>query len=425
MIVLISVAVSAFVDNIPYTIAMLPVAELMAIRLAAEPLLFIFALVISASLGGNITPIGASANVTAVVGLIQVRFPELLHQPIPIESPKGLAAQLAVNEAIEKTGRPAHEVGVFFITPCPAKTTAVHQPEGGSSRVSGTISITEIYGVLHHAVQAAAGPAIRVAIGEEFGLQPGSVVTGQLVSALRMLGFDTVFDTDFTADLTIIEEGHEFIDRLTKQGKLPMITSCSPGWIKYIEHNYPDYLDHLSTCKSPQQMFGALAKTYYSRRRNLNPEDVFVVSVMPCTAKKFEAARPEMTSSGHRDVDVVLTTRELARMIKLAGIRWSALPESEYDDPLGISTGAGVIFGATGGVMEAALRTVYEVVTGEELGDINFTAVRGMQGIKEAEVALRQSHHNPAVTRLYEEFLRRPLSHTSHELLHTHYKPRK
>lgn len=348
----------------------------------------------------------------------------------------------------------------------------------------------------HVVVQVA--PAIRVALGEEFGGEAGSVVTGKLVGALRRLGFDRVFDTDFTADLTIIEEGHEFLHRLSHGGTLPMITSCSPGWIKFAEHNYPEHLAHLSSCKSPQQMFGALAKTYYAEKADIRPEDVFVVSIMPCTAKKYEAARPEMTSSGYRDVDVVLTTRELARMLKQAGIDWAGVPAGEFDAPLGISTGAAVIFGATGGVMEAALRTVYEVVTGQELGSLDFTEVRGMAGVKEAAVpvgdlvvkvgvahglanarqlmeqvangtspyhfievmccpggciggggqpipttnavrerriraiysvdeamTLRKSHQNPAVAKLYEEYLKRPLGHKSHMLLHTEYVERR
>ncbi len=239
----------------------------------------------------------------------------------------------------------------------------------------------------HVVVQTA--PAIRVSIGEEFGLEPGQVSTGKLVAALRRLGFARVFDTDFTADLTIIEEGHELLERLNKGGTLPMITSCSPGWIKFIEHFYPEYLAHLSTCKSPQQMFGALAKTYYAEKTGIDPKDIYVVSIMPCTAKKYECGRPEMTDSGYADVDAALTTRELAKMIRLAGIDFASLPEEEYDAPLGISTGAAVIFGASGGGMEAALRTVYEVVTEETLASVDFKAVRGLEGIKEAEVDLK------------------------------------
>lgn len=347
----------------------------------------------------------------------------------------------------------------------------------------------------HVVVQTA--PATRVSVGEMFGLPPGSIVTGKMVAALRRLGFDKVFDTDFTADLTILEEGSEFLERLTKGGTLPLITSCSPGWIKFIEHFYPDLLPNLSTCKSPQQMFGALAKTYYAEKMGIDPKDIFVVSIMPCTAKKFEAKRPEMTSSGYPDIDVVLTSRELGRMLKQAGIDWDALEEEDYDAPLGISTGAAVIFGATGGVMEAALRTAYELATGKELPSVDFHDVRGFQGIKEATVdvdgtkvnvavahtlgnarkvldrvksgeanyhfieimacpggciggggqpiptnteirlkriaaiyrademmTIRKSHENPVIKQLYEEYLGQPLSHRSHELLHTHYHAR-
>src|SRR5690554_2546158 len=247
----------------------------------------------------------------------------------------------------------------------------------------------------HVVVQTA--PAIRVSIGEEVGLEPGQVSTGQLVAALRRIGFDKVFDTDFAADLTIIEEGHELIQRLNNGGMLPMITSCSPGWIKYIEHFYPEYLNHLSTCKSPQQMFGAVAKTYYAEKAGIDPKDIYVVSIMPCTAKKFECGRSEMNDSGFADVDAALTTRELGRMIRESGINFSELAEEEYDDPLGISTGAAVIFGATGGVMEAALRTVYEVVTKEELPSLDFTMVRGLDGVKEAEVDVKGTKVKVAV----------------------------
>jgi len=236
----------------------------------------------------------------------------------------------------------------------------------------------------HVVVQEA--PAIRATLGEEFGMPPGTLVTGKMISALRRLGFDRVFDTNFTADLTIIEEGHELLNRVKKGGKLPMITSCSPGWIKFIEHFYPSLLPHLSTCKSPQQMFGALAKTYYAKISGIDPKDIFVVSIMPCTAKKYEASRPEMRSSGFRDVDVVLTTRELGRMIRQAGIDFVALPDGDFDPPMGQYSGAGTIFGATGGVMEAALRTVYAVVTGGNLPNLNITPVRGLDGVKEAAI---------------------------------------
>lgn len=347
----------------------------------------------------------------------------------------------------------------------------------------------------HVVVQVA--PAVRVSIAEEFGQAPGTIATGKVVAALRKLGFDRVFDTDFTADLTIMEEGHELLDRIKNGGTLPLITSCSPGWIKYIEHNYPELLGHVSSCKSPQQMFGVLAKTYYAQQAGIDPADIFVVSVMPCTAKKFESERPEMCDSGYRDVDAVVTTRELGRILRQAGVDFATLADSEFDAPLGISTGAAAIFGVTGGVMEAALRTVYEVVTGEELKKLDFTAVRGMEGIKEASIVLngqsvkvavahnlsnarkvmelikagkadylfveimccpggciggggqpygttdavrqaridavykvdrdmplRKSHDNPAVAKLYQEFLLNPLSEVSHKLLHTKYRNR-
>ena len=229
-------------------------------------------------------------------------------------------------------------------------------------------------------------PAVRIALGEALGMPPGEIVTGKLTSALRLLGIDRIFDTDFTADLTIMEEGFELIHRVKTGGVLPQLTSCSPGWIKFIEHFYPELLPNLSSCKSPQQMFGAVAKTYFAQETGVDPANMRVISIMPCVAKKFEAARPEMNDSGYRDVDYVLTTRELAQMIKEKGIDFAALPESEYDDPLGQSTGAAVIFGATGGVMEAALRTAYEVITGEKLENVDITAVRGMEGVREATV---------------------------------------
>jgi len=229
-------------------------------------------------------------------------------------------------------------------------------------------------------------------------MAPGSIVTGKMVAALRRLGFDAVFDTDFTADLTIMEEGTELIHRLTTGGVLPMITSCSPGWIKFIEHYYPELLPHLSTCKSPQQMFGALAKTYYAEKAGVSPADMVVVSLMPCTAKKYECTRPEMFSSGYQDVDYVLTTREIGRMIREAGIDVVSIAEEAYDPPLGISTGAAAVFGATGGVMEAALRTVYEVVTGEECRSVDFEVVRGLIGVKSAQVDVGDLKVKVAVT---------------------------
>ena len=349
----------------------------------------------------------------------------------------------------------------------------------------------------HVVVQEA--PAVRVGLGEEFDLPLGSLVTGKMISALKRLGFDKVFDTNFSADLTILEEGNELLKRVKEGGKLPMITSCSPGWIKFCEHFFPDLLDNLSTCKSPQQMLGALIKSYYAETSGIDPKNIVSVSIMPCTAKKYEAARPEMNSSGYQDVDYVLTTRELARMIKEAGIDFASLPEGDYDNPMGEYTGAGTIFGATGGVMEAALRTVYAVVTGKNMPDLNVTPVRGLQGVKEATLqvgplgdvkiavahglsnarklmdkirageadyafievmacpggcvsgggqpqpacnekrllraanlykddsdvqAKRQSHENTSVGLLYEKFLKEPLGHKSHHLLHTHYTKR-
>ena len=231
-------------------------------------------------------------------------------------------------------------------------------------------------------------PAVRVTIGEEFGLPMGTSVTGKLAEALRRMGFDKVFDTDFGADLTIMEEGTELIARINEGGTLPMITSCSPGWVKYCETFYPEFIPNLSSCKSPHEMTGAVIKTYFAEKAGIDPKNIYVVSVMPCTAKKFEAKRPELGHDGLADVDAVLTVRELARMIKSAGIDFARLPDGDFDKLLGESTGAGVIFGATGGVMEAALRTVYEVVTGKELENVNFTDVRGIEGIKEAEIDL-------------------------------------
>lgn len=345
-------------------------------------------------------------------------------------------------------------------------------------------------------------PAVRVAIGEEFGLPIGTRCTGKMVTAIRRLGADKVFDVDFAADLTIMEEGTELLNRIKNGGVLPMITSCSPGWIKYCETFYPDFIPNLSTCKSPNQMQGAVTKTYFARQNDLDPRDIYVVSVMPCTAKKFEIARPEFGRDGYRDVDANLTTRELARMIRQAGLDFVHLPEEEFDDMLGESSGAGVIFGVTGGVMEAALRTVVDVLTGEDMPRLEYADVRGLEGIKEATVnvngtdinvaivhgtanaakllnairagektyhfievmgcpggcvtgggqpivdartryyvdpraaraaatysedesmAIRKSHKNPAIQKLYAEFLGEPNSHIAHELLHTTYVDR-
>jgi len=344
-------------------------------------------------------------------------------------------------------------------------------------------------------------PAVRAGLGECFGNPIGTNVEGKMVAALRRLGFDKVFDTDFSADLTIMEEANEFLDRFSNGGTLPLITSCSPGWIKFCEHYYPDLLDHLSTCKSPQQMFGATAKTYWAQKMGIDPNDIVMVSIMPCTAKKFEIGRPDQSAAGVPDVDYALTTRELGRMIERAGILFNSLPEEKFDDPLGISTGAAVIFGATGGVMEAALRTAVYKLTGENVTDL--PEVRGTKDIKEAtynvagtdvnvivtsglanarkvldsirdgsckaqfievmacpggcvngggqpqvpmgvrnfvdireerakvlynldkSMPLRQSHENPAVKKVYEEFFEKPGSHKAHEVLHTSYVKRK
>jgi len=349
----------------------------------------------------------------------------------------------------------------------------------------------------HVVVQEA--PAIRAALGEELGLPPGTLVAGKMHAALRRLGFDMVFDTNFAADLTIMEEGSELVGRITGKIKkpLPQFTSCSPGWIKFMEHFYPDLMDHVSSCKSPQQMFGPLAKTYYAEKAGIDPAKIVSVSIMPCTAKKYEAQRPEMNDSGFRDVDYVLTTRELARMIKEAGIDFANLPDEPAEPLMGVYTGAGTIFGATGGVMEAALRTAYKLVTGKELEKIDIEPVRGMDGVKTATVDVnglevkvavahglgnarklldevregkspyhfieimacpggciggggqpisfdmplrkmrcdvlykedkqlpyRRSHENPSIKKLYEDYLKEPLSEKSHHLLHTEYTRR-
>lgn len=261
------------------------------------------------------------------------------------------------------------------IVNCP--TGAIYEKDD-TAKVLEAINDPEKFVVVHTA------PSIRVTLGECFGMHIGTNVQGKMVAALRRLGFDKVFDTDFGADLTIVEEANEFLGRVQNGGVLPMITSCSPGWIKYCEHYYPDMLDHLSTCKSPQQMSGAIIKTWYAEKMGIDPKDIVVVGIMPCTAKKFETKRDDQAASGYPDVDYSLTTRELGRMIESAGIYFKHLPDEEFDNPLGDSTGAAVIFGATGGVMEAALRTAVEKLSGEELKSLDFTEVRGIDGIKEA-----------------------------------------
>ena len=261
------------------------------------------------------------------------------------------------------------------IVNCP--TGAIYEKDD-TEKVLEAINDPEKFVVVHTA------PSIRVTLGECFGMHIGTNVQGKMVAALRRLGFDKVFDTDFGADLTIVEEANEFLGRVQNGGVLPMITSCSPGWIKYCEHYYPDMLDHLSSCKSPQQMSGAVIKTWYAEKMGIDPKDIVVVGIMPCTAKKFETKRENQSASGYPDVDYSLTTRELGRMIESAGIFFKHLPDEEFDNPLGDSTGAAVIFGATGGVMEAALRTAVEKLSGEELKSLDFTEVRGTEGIKEA-----------------------------------------
>jgi len=300
-------------------------------------------------------------------------------------------------------------MGVVACTNC--GQCALVCPTGAITEKS---AVNDVWEALHNpekVVLVQTAPAIRVGIGEAMGMSYGSLVTGKMVAGLRSLGFSKVFDTNFAADLTIIEEGNELIHRIKNGGVLPMITSCSPGWIKFIEHFYPASLNHLSSCKSPQQMFGAIAKTYYAEKTGIDPANIFVVSVMPCTAKKYEARRPGMDAAFHYwkdkvslkeqshfyDVDAVLTTRELARMFKESGVDFAHLTGELFDNPLGTSTGAGTIFGATGGVMEAALRTAYEVFTGQQLPSIDFNVVRGMVGIKDAEIDLNGTKIRVAV----------------------------
>ena len=262
-------------------------------------------------------------------------------------------------------------------------------PTGALTEVDDTAKVVEALNDPDKYVIFGTAPSVRVALGEEFGNPIGTDVEGKMVAAIKRFGADKVFDVNMTADLTIMEEGTELLERLAdKNAVLPMITSCSPGWIRFIEFNYPELLGHLSSCKSPQQMFGAVMKTYYAKANNIDPKNIYVVSCMPCTAKKEEILRDDQAASGYPDVDVVLTTRELARLIKKYGINFNNLPNEQFDDPIGYGTTAGLIFGATGGVMEAALRTVYEIVTGKTLEKLDFEAVRGVEGIKEATVDL-------------------------------------
>lgn len=379
------------------------------------------------------------------------------------------------------------------IAVCP--TGALYEKDY-TSQIIEAIADPEKYVVVQTA------PSVRAGLGEEFGYPMGTDVEGKMAAALRRLGFDKVFDTDWAADLTIMEEATELLDRVKNGGVLPMITSCSPGWIKYCEHYFPDMTENLSTCKSPQQMFGAMLKTYFAEKEGIDPKKIVSVSVMPCTAKKFEIGRDDQSAAGVPDVDIAITTRELARLIKRCGIEFTKLPEETFDNPMGESTGAGVIFGATGGVMEAALRTAVETLTGEELANLEFTDVRGTKGIKEASYnvagmdvkvavasglgnarellnkvkageadyhfieimgcpggcvngggqpqvsgdvrnftdvrgiragvlyrndeakAIRKSHENPEIKKLYDEYLGAPGSHKAHETLHTSYVKR-
>lgn len=259
-------------------------------------------------------------------------------------------------------------------------------PTGALTEVS---NVTKVWDELNSdkLVVVQTAPATRVALGEMFGMEPGTVVTGKMVAALKKLGFDMVFDTNFAADLTIVEEANEFVNRM-KDDKLPILTSCCPGWVNFMEQQFSDMIDIPSSCKSPHEMFGAIAKSYLCEKLNVKPENMCVVSVMPCVAKKFESARPELEKDGHSDVDIVITTRELAAMIKEAGINFVGLEDQDFDNPLGESTGAGAIFGATGGVIEATVRTAYETITGEELQALEFTALRGFDGIKETTVKI-------------------------------------
>lgn len=258
-------------------------------------------------------------------------------------------------------------------------------PTGALTEVDDTQKVWDALADKTKHVIVHTAPSIRATLGECFGMPVGTLVTGKMVAALKRLGFAGVYDTNVTADLTIMEEATELLDRVNNGGKLPLITSCSPGWVKFCEHYYPDMLENVSSCKSPQQMFGAVAKTWYAEKMGIDPKDIFVVSIMPCTAKKFEIHRDGQSAAGYPDTDVSLTTRELAKMIKRAGLNFTELPDEEFDAPLGIGSGAGTIFGATGGVMEAALRTAVETITGKTAETIEFTDVRGTEGVKEAE----------------------------------------
>ncbi len=281
--------------------------------------------------------------------------------------------------------QPMHTTNCTFCGQCLAVC-----PTGALMEMSQIRKVYKALGNPKKTVVVQTAPAVRVALGEEFGMEPGTIVTGKMVAALRALGFDYVFDTDFAADLTTMEEAKEFVDRLNGNGRLPILTSCCPSWVKYIEHNFGDMLDIPSTCKSPHEMFGSIAKTYFAEKHNIDPKDMIVVSVMPCVAKKYESARPELSSSDEvSDVDHVITTRELAFMIKDYALDFVGLEDEDFDDPLGESSGAGVIFGASGGVSTSALRTAYHMITGEHLEQIEFEELNGVKGLKEATVDIK------------------------------------
>ena len=305
---------------------------------------------------------------------------------------QSVGALSAVNRGFTAVVAPAFEQDMVE-SPCVMCGQCVQVcPVGALSEVDDTRNVMMAINDPKKTVVVQTAPAVRVAIGEEFGMEPGSIVTGQLAAALRQVGFDYVFDTDFAADLTIMEEGTELlqrIERFTKGDKsvrLPILTSCCPGWVNFFEHNFPDMLDVPSTAKSPQQMFGAIAKSYWAEKMNIKREDLVVVSIMPCLAKKYECQREEFSVNGNPDVDYVLSTRELARLIKQFNLDLKEMPIADFDDPLGESTGAAVIFGVTGGVIEAATRTAYEVFTGKKLEKIEFTELRGLEGIRDAWV---------------------------------------
>ena len=309
---------------------------------------------------------------------------------------QSVSALFPQSRGFKTTIGPAFGKGLDTVTCVQCGQCSAVCPVGAISERDQTAEVWAALDDPKKTVVVQTAPAIRAALGECFGMKPGTLVTGKMTTALRRMGFDAVFDTDFSADLTIMEEGTELLTRLKKAlvdkepVALPMFTSCSPGWIQFMEFYYPDMLANLSTCKSPQQMMGALVKTYYAQKLGKTADEMFMVSVMPCTAKKYEAARPEMNASGAKDVDVVLTTRELGRMITEAGIDFQSLEDSEMDAPLGLGTGAADIFANTGGVMEAALRTAYELVTGRELpfDNLHVTPVVGLEGIKEGEITL-------------------------------------